>query len=100
MIDTHHETLIPIADVPAHIPTRPHIATVWRWIQKGIRGVPLETSLIGGRRFTSEEALQRFFERSNASTKRSGSLTRPAQSAASKARQSAIELAEREFVEC
>ncbi len=96
MIDTSNETLISIAEVPANVPTRPHIATVWRWIQRGIRGVNLETALIGGRRFTSQEALQRFFERSNASTK--GTHARPAQSGRSKARQAAIEAAERELI--
>lgn len=34
--------------------------TIWRWHQKGIYGVKLETVLIGGQRHTSREALQRF----------------------------------------
>lgn len=37
-----------------------HIATVWRWIVSGCRGQKLETVLIGGIRFTSREAIERF----------------------------------------
>ena len=37
-----------------------HISTVHRWRLNGIRGVKLETSLSGGRRVTTVEALQRF----------------------------------------
>ena len=41
-------------------------ATIARWIQRGVRGARLETILIGGRRLTSREALQRFFASQNA----------------------------------
>jgi hypothetical protein len=40
-----------------------HLATLYRWSSKGVRGTRLETICIGGKRVTSEEALQRFFER-------------------------------------
>jgi len=40
------------------------IPTIWRWRQRGIRGVKLETFLIGGRRFTTTEAHRRFVEAS------------------------------------
>jgi len=59
------ETLVRISDAPAHCPTNPSIATVRRWHVQGIRGVHLETTLIGGRRYTSQEALARFFARTN-----------------------------------
>ena len=64
MIDTVKEKLVTIADAPKEIPGRPHVATVRRWFDKAICGQKLETVLIGGRRYTSQEALQRFFERS------------------------------------
>jgi hypothetical protein len=35
-------------------------ATLWRWITCGLRGVKLETILIGGTRCTSVEAVERF----------------------------------------
>ena len=60
MIDLELETLIPIAEAARHIPGRPHRGTVWRWLQSGVRGVVLESVLIGGRRYTSTEAIRRF----------------------------------------
>lgn len=65
-IDIQHETLVPVAKIPSHVPGRPHSATCWRWIQRGCRGVKLETVLVGGRRFTSTLALQTFVERTTA----------------------------------
>ena len=41
---------------------RPHVATVYRWAKRGLRGVVLETLQVGGTLCTSHEALQRFFE--------------------------------------
>jgi hypothetical protein len=35
-------------------------STVWRWTMRGLRGVRLETYSIGGRRFTTREAFDRF----------------------------------------
>ncbi|MCO6043323.1 DUF1580 domain-containing protein [Aeoliella sp. ICT_H6.2] len=40
--------------------------TVWRWSTRGVRGVKLETMNIGARRFTTQEAYERFVERSTA----------------------------------
>lgn len=34
--------------------------TAWRWALRGVRGVKLESFVVGGRRFTSREACQRF----------------------------------------
>ncbi len=93
MIDTQTESLISINEAPAHIPTRPHIATCWRWIQRGVRGVKLETVLIGGKRFTSVEAITRFIEATTAA----GSGQPVKSSTRSRARQTAIEQAEREW---
>lgn len=55
------ETLIPIWDIPKHLPIRVHISTCHRWYTRGVRGQKLETALIGGRRFTTVEALTRFW---------------------------------------
>jgi hypothetical protein len=38
------------------------VATLYRWAQTGIRGIRLETIMVGGTRCTSTEALQRFFD--------------------------------------
>lgn len=34
--------------------------TIWRWTGRGVKGVRLETFSIGGRRFTTQQAFQRF----------------------------------------
>src|SRR5262245_25709166 len=62
--DVHGESLISLPEACKVIPGRPHLATVYRWFQRGVRGgIKLETALVGGRRFTSREAVQRFVDR-------------------------------------
>lgn len=56
------------------------VPTAWRWAQRGNRGHVLETFSIGGRKFTTREAFQRWIARIN-----SGRLVL-AQTAASRAR--------------
>ena len=65
MIDRTRERLIPIGRVPEHEQLwpdgkAPHPETVARWARKGCRGVRLETVLVGGRRYSSAEAVDRF----------------------------------------
>jgi Protein of unknown function (DUF1580) len=65
MIAIDQEQIVAIREVPRRLPRRPdgkcvHISAVYRWIQRGIRGVHLETIRIGGTTYTSVEALQRF----------------------------------------
>ncbi|MBU0641351.1 MAG: DUF1580 domain-containing protein [Planctomycetes bacterium] len=62
MIDTSVETVIPLSHA-ARVVNRsrpPHVATLWRWATTGVRGVILESVLLGGTRHTSKEAVQRF----------------------------------------
>ena len=59
-IDIETEEMVPITRSPMHIPGRPHISTVVRWCTRGVRGLVLESVIVGGRRFTSVEALSRF----------------------------------------
>lgn len=70
MIDIVNEQMIPFSKIPAwcekHIGHRVNRSTVHRWRLRGVRGSKLETVLIGGRRFTSQEALLRFFDRTTA----------------------------------
>lgn len=91
MIDINSETLVPIKKAATVIPGRPHIATVYRWINQ--RSNPLETILVGGRRYTSREAVERFIERA------SSGVRDETPSQFSKRRQSEIEAAERELEE-
>lgn len=45
---------------------RPHFAQIERWRTRGVRGVVLPTVLIGGRRYTTRDALQWFAAAVNA----------------------------------
>lgn len=82
MIDLSTENLIPLRAVPRHLPPRPngkrlHISAVYRWAQRGARGVVLETIRIGGATYTSLEALQRFAEHLTGSPGQSEAAPRP-----------------------
>jgi hypothetical protein len=67
-IDLTIERPIRLADVPklpwlrGRCGRRLHIATVFRWCQRGLRGKQLEYVQQGGTRVTTEEALVRFFD--------------------------------------
>ncbi|NLX98218.1 MAG: DUF1580 domain-containing protein [Rhodopirellula sp.] len=54
------EQLLALGQAMHELPNRPSPSTAWRWYRKGIRGVRLETVVVGGRRYTSREALDRF----------------------------------------
>jgi len=60
VIDIEHEALLTLSQAAKHYPSRPHVSTLHRWRRHGVRGVRLETCLLGGKRFTSIEALSRF----------------------------------------
>jgi hypothetical protein len=47
------------------LPTNPSAATMWRWALKGVDGVKLHTTKIGGRRYTTAEDLDLFVARLN-----------------------------------
>jgi hypothetical protein len=68
MIDANRETLVSLADVPALLPERrgskrPHVSCIYRWCQRGCKGIKLEWLQCGGTKVTSTEAIQRFFDR-------------------------------------
>ena len=63
MIDIVNEQMIPLSKIPAWCEKQlGHPSTVHRWRLRGARGSKLETVLVGGRRYTSQEALLRFFD--------------------------------------
>lgn len=96
MIDIQAETIVSISEAPQHIPGRPSMATVWRWVLKGTRAGKLESILIGGRRYTSLEKIQMFAEQSTATAAADGD-TPPART--SRQREREISRAEREATE-
>jgi hypothetical protein len=59
-INIYDEQLVPMTHAAKLLPCRPHVSTLWRWRKIGVKGIRLETIAIGGTRFTSREALQRF----------------------------------------
>ena len=71
-----------------------HTSTLHRWRLRGVRGIRLSTALIGAVRYTSEERLQDFIERTTAAADGT-CLT----AHTSKHRQRQIEAAEKELAE-
>jgi hypothetical protein len=70
------EDLLPFAAAIRSLPGRPHLSSGYRFIsQRGCRGVRLESIVVGGRRFTSRQALRRFVEATTAAADRSQPLT-------------------------
>lgn len=61
--DDEHLTL---AQAAATLPGRPHLSTLHRWRLRGVRGVRLQTCLVGGRRFTTRRWLSEFCAASTA----------------------------------
>jgi hypothetical protein len=93
-IEPSNENLVSLSTAANSLPGRPHVSTLWRWTQRGIRGIRLETTLIGGRRYTSDEALDRFF---TAATAIAAGETAPARTSRQRVR--AVADAERELRE-
>ena len=99
MIDISSETVVSFADATHHLPKRrsgkrPNVATLYRWHQHGVRGVRLETIMVGCTRCTSLEALQRFCEAVTAAAD-GRKPTIPESARRSAQRQREIEAAER-----
>lgn len=97
-IDIENERVIPIREAPKHIPGRPNVSTAYRWMTDGVKvsgtneRVRLETVKVGGQRFTSIEAIQRFIARTTRN-----SPGAPAPRPTSRQREAAIRKAEREL---
>lgn len=67
MICIRSEELLTLRQAARMLPSTrgnkgPHVSTLYRWAQRGVRGCRLETIPVGGIRCTSVEALQRFFD--------------------------------------
>ena len=69
MIDIETEQLVPLKEMPRCLPLRAGkpvaISTLWRWSSTGVKGVQLETVLVGGQRYSSLEAFRRFVAAGN-----------------------------------
>ncbi len=92
-IDVLSEEAVLLTAAAKLLPGRPHISTLWRWHRHGVAGVRLETVVIGGKRYTSRQALQRFIEATTAAH----DGPPPAGSSPDRKRRAAIARAEREL---
>jgi len=92
MVDFQNEQAVTLTQAAKLLPTRPNVATLWRWRTAGVRGVRLETYLSGGRRMTTLESLQRFQDRVTAAADGA-----PVQSRTPTQRKAAIEAADKEL---
>jgi hypothetical protein len=51
---------LPLADIAKQLPNRPHLATLYRWVTRGIRGVKLRSYKVGRTRCTTHADLLQF----------------------------------------
>lgn len=91
MIDVTTESLLTLSEAASILPGRPSVATLWRWRVRGARGRRLESVVLGGKVYTSREALQRFAYQQGGSNQ--PSIRTPA------ARERAIARAEKELAD-
>lgn len=64
-LDLLTEDTITLNEACKELPGNPHVSTLWRWKDRGVDGVKLETIKIGTKHFTSRQALTRFLEKTN-----------------------------------
>lgn len=63
MIDVNKEKPRSFFETSKRHPIHPSVPTLWRWSLHRLQGIQLETVKIGGRRYTSFEAIDRFAAR-------------------------------------
>jgi hypothetical protein len=67
MIDPRFEKLLSLTQAAKLVPGGGvHLSTLHRWRLRGVKGVRFETVLVGGKRLTSQEAIERFIKRTTA----------------------------------
>jgi hypothetical protein len=64
-IDPINDRLLPLREAAGLFPrrrmgTKVNIATLWRWMTTGARGVVLETVRVGNQNYTTEQAVRDF----------------------------------------
>ncbi len=97
MIDTTLEHPVPLSVLAREVVNREgrrgvNVSTLWRWIQRGIHGVRLESTLVGGIRMSTRQALARFFA---ATTAAADGTTSPVRT--NRQRERSIAAAEKEW---
>ena len=72
-LDFSQEQFLTLTEAAASLPGKVHRNTVCRWALQGLKGIRLESCMLGGRRYTSQKSLQRFADRTT--TAADGKLT-------------------------
>ena len=67
-IDIEREQLLSISDASKELHGHPCNCTIFRWFNRGVHGIRLASVCIGGRRYTSRQALERFCTEVTAAT--------------------------------
>jgi hypothetical protein len=57
---------MPLSRASDYIPGNPHVATLWRWVAKGVRGCKLNVIRVGGRTMVTPDAIETFLAALNA----------------------------------
>lgn len=65
-IDPSRDKLVPLSQIARSLPKKPSPACLWRWHAKGVRGIRLETVVVGGRRYTTERSWSKFVQATTA----------------------------------
>ena len=109
-IDIHQEQLVTLCEAAKLLPLlnakRISSNAIWRWCRKGVSGIHLEHVRIGGRIFTSPDALNRFVNAlAEADVSRLNPAPKPAAPAPTRGRRerprrSAAEAAEQHRLAC
>ncbi len=60
MISFSNEHSLSLRQAAELLPGHPKRSTMHRWTHQGVRGVRLATFLVGGRRYTTPEAIEAF----------------------------------------
>ncbi len=92
MLKLEQGELLSLKEAARLLPGKVNISTLFRWSSRGTRGVRLQTWLIGGRRFTNEESLEKFIIDTTAAADGN-----PLPVRTSKQRQAGMEQAEKEI---
>ena len=62
MINVFQHELLTLGQAGQSLPRPASFCSVYRWAVRGRNGIKLETIVVGNRRYTTRESLQRFFE--------------------------------------
>ncbi len=96
-IDVIEENLISFRELAASLPSRRenrpiHISTLHRWRSRGVRGIKLEATRVGGAWCTSWEAFRRFCDRLTAiESQPEVAVTKPGNRSSHKAAEKALD---------